>query len=423
MRIVYCTPFFDPAGVLGGPVPQLRAVCSLMAARGHQVEVVALDLEVPDDVPRNQRLEVDGYGVHYVETKRMNRVAPFYCPQIRPVIRHVLKQADLLHLHVALCLSNAAAADVARAVNVPYFYTTHGSLDPTRLQAKRFAKWLFLRLFERKMIRHAAGMHASSVAEIDHQRRQRARPEQIRHIPPAFLPIEHVDKYECCAWRSRLGLPEHVPIVLFMGRLEWTKGLDLLIPACASLARDGLDFHLVVAGDDYGYKQAAEKLVEDHVLGDRVHFIGFVSGRQKATVLRSADLFALTSWSEGCPTAVLEAASVGLPLLLTNPCNLPEVARYSAGALLPTKVPEISEALGEMIGFEEERREMGRNANTMVSGHFSHDRIAEQYEDWYEAVLHTRGLEAGLPSGSDQIEEGDPCIMRNQLNRTLTNSK
>ena len=389
MRIVYCTPFFDPAGALGGPVPQLRAVCSLMAARGHQVEVVALDLEVPDDVPRNQRLEVDGYGVHYIETKPVNRVVPFYCPQIRSVIRHVLKQADLLHLQVALCLSNAAAAQIARDMNVPYFYTTHGSLDPTRLRAKRVAKWFFLRMFERNVIRHAAGMHASSVAEIDHQRRQGARPDQIRHIPPAFLPIEHVDEQECRVWRSRLGVPEKTPIVLFMGRLEWTKGLDLLIPACASLAGDGLDFHLVVAGDDYGYRQTAEKLVEDHALSDRVHFIGFVSGRRKATVLRSADLFALTSWSEGCPTAVLEAASVGLPLLLTEPCNLPEVTQCSAGALLPTRVPEISEALREMIVSNERRREIGQNAERMVSERFSCERIAEEYEEWYEAKLHS----------------------------------
>jgi glycosyltransferase involved in cell wall biosynthesis len=94
-------------------------------------------------------------------------------------------------------------------------------------------------------------------------------------------------------------------ILLFFGRLNFKKGLDILVPAYAQVAKVRKDVLLVIAGPDnegFGEKLRAW-LTKEGVL-DRATFTGMLLGEDKLTVLRDADMFVLPSYTENFGVSV-----------------------------------------------------------------------------------------------------------------------
>src|SRR5262249_26047245 len=118
---------------------------------------------------------------------------------------------------------------------------------------------------------------------------------------------------------------------LFLGRIHPKKGLDLLLRAWAKLG-PMRDWQLVVAGlDEHGYATLLEDVVRSLGLAKQVVFTGPVVGAPKIALLYSADLFVLTSRSEGFPMAILEAMACARPIVATQASNFPEISLSQAG--------------------------------------------------------------------------------------------
>ncbi len=116
--------------------------------------------------------------------------------------------------------------------------------------------------------------------------------------------------------RLRMGLPAGVPLIGSIGRLELVKGHDVLIDAVASLH----GVHLAIVGDG-GQSVALRARAQAAGLGDRIHFLGHRD--DSAELLPCFDLFCLPSRAEGLPLALLEAQSVGLPVVATAVGGVP----------------------------------------------------------------------------------------------------
>jgi len=141
-----------------------------------------------------------------------------------------------------------------------------------------------------------------------------------------------------------------------------------------------------------------------------VIFAGPAFGETKEALLRSVDAFILPSLSEGLPMSVLEAWAYGLPVLMTEECNLPE--GFAAGAAIGiggtgradqrTKGPEVrdqfSEPKGQTVGIAtgmrrimemtvEERVAMGARGRALVEERFTWPKVAAQMKAVYEWVL------------------------------------
>ena len=127
--------------------------------------------------------------------------------------------------------------------------------------------------------------------------------------------------------RYRLG---KAPTVLFMGRLQARKGVDVLINAFR--AADVAESRLLIVGPDEGMLST----LRDLAAGDpRIAFAGYLSGDARLQALAASDIFALPATGEGQSIAVLEAMAAGMPVALSPGCNMDEVADYGAGFVLP----------------------------------------------------------------------------------------
>ena len=117
-------------------------------------------------------------------------------------------------------------------------------------------------------------------------------------------------------------------IVLFLGRINWKKGLDRLIPAFSRVPRATL----VVAGNDEdNYRPELDQLARRCGVRERVHFVGPVHRTDKAALLRKAKLLVLPSYSENFGNVVLEAMAAGCPVVVTPEVGAASIVERSSG--------------------------------------------------------------------------------------------
>ena len=120
------------------------------------------------------------------------------------------------------------------------------------------------------------------------------------------------------------------PLVLFLGRLSWKKGLDRLLRAFASHAAGKL---AIVGTDDEGLAPQLVKLAEDlRIATGFVSCRALLSDREKEHLFAAARLFVLSSYSENFGNTVLEAMRRGVPVVVTPEVGAAEIVQESAGA-------------------------------------------------------------------------------------------
>ncbi len=389
LRIVHALPFFDPATRFGGPIAQLRRVCRSLAQRGHRVRVITTDLDIGPGLPREQWVEKDGYKVWYTHAHRLGGCAPYYAPRVRTPLEACLPETDVLHLSLSFTHMNVVARRFAMLRGVPYIYTPRSCLDPVRLGQRKLLKLGFLGLFERRVIRDAAAVHVLTDTELDQVVRQGADRNKCVVIPNAAEFEPDTAFPDGVVFRKHFGIADDTPLVLFLGRLHRIKGIDVLVDAFAMARTDLPDAQLVIAGPDEGEQHAIEQRIRQRGLDRSVHLVGRVDGDLRLAAFRAADVFALTSYSEGMPNAVLEACAAGTPVLISEQCNLPDVTACGAGMVVQTEPGPVAAALKAMLTDPRRLAVMGQRGRQMVHERFSSATVIDRLEQMYEGLAGT----------------------------------
>jgi glycosyltransferase involved in cell wall biosynthesis len=135
--------------------------------------------------------------------------------------------------------------------------------------------------------------------------------------------------------------------VLFLGRIEWKKGLDRLIDALVLTPQT----RLVIAGnDEHGFERVLEARAIAKGVESRLRFVGPVFGADKNALLAAAKVLALTSYSENFGNVVLEALASGSPVLLTPEVGLaPAVVNADVGEVVEGDAAAIASALDRLM--------------------------------------------------------------------------
>jgi glycosyltransferase involved in cell wall biosynthesis len=381
LRLVKVMPFFAPATRFGGVVTQAEKVCRLLAARGHSVRVVTTDNGVGPAVSRAKWVDRDDYQVYYAQTRAWHRIPPYWSPTMAPALEEALADADVCALNVGLTMTNHLAAKIAQRNGVPYVYNAEGALCPTRLWIKRRRKRIFLKRIERPLLANAAAFQAVTHKEIGDLVGQSVV-EHMNLIPNGVEPFIPGDE---ATFRSRFDIGKDEQLVLFLGRLHAVKGLDLLVEAFVKAALPNT--RLIIAGhDEDGTGRRIESQVKAFGLDDRFVFTGHLEADARRDALTAADLFVLTSDSEGLPNAVLEALAAGVPCLLTPMCNVPEVEEALAGRVTEGSPEAVATALHELLSDPTELARMGENARTLAGDRFDLEHIVDQLEALYQSI-------------------------------------
>jgi glycosyltransferase involved in cell wall biosynthesis len=296
----------------------------------------------------------------------------------------LLADSEGVHIHGLWEQSTAIAAATARELGIPYVLSAHGMLEPWALANKRLKKQLYAGLIERRNVAGAACLHALTRAEARHYVNFGAR------SPIAIIPngVELPEGAKEDLFLSRFPALRGHRLVLFMARLHPKKGLDLLLEAWADLASRFPGTRLVIAGPDAEATQArCESYVSLHGLGESVIFTGMLRDAMKWSALAAAEIFVLPSYSEGLSVSVLEAMGMGVPVIVTEPCNMPEVAENGAGLEIQPDAGEVASALQAMLSHTpEENAAIGRRGKELVQSRFTWPQVARKMAAVYRWV-------------------------------------
>jgi glycosyltransferase involved in cell wall biosynthesis len=247
----------------------------------------------------------------------------------------------------------------------------------------RLVKKAWIACFERRNLAHAAMVHFTSSVEAEEAARLGIVCRQSCIVPNG-VDLDESATVGAAAAGARAETASR-RYLLFIGRVNWEKGLDRLIAALPRIR----DCDLIIAGnDEAGYQGKLETIARELGVQDRIRFVGAVYGSQKAELLKQAAALVLPSYSENFGNVVLEAMAAGCPAIVTPEVGAAEVVRCTGGGVVLEGHPETMAAgINELLAAPHTLQEMGERARTAIDGQFTWQAIARTTDRIYRSIL------------------------------------
>ena len=381
--------------------------------RGHEVTVVTTNMDAGSvmAVPVGEPVIKDGVRIFYFPVRSPR--SWYFSPAAREFLKKHMAEYDIVHITSVFLYFSYIGAKVARRIGKPYIISPRGSLMHGPLTLKgALKKRLYIRFIERDVLSGAAALHFTALAEKEEYLKAGLPPRPALLVPNALdtAVIDALDPTP--AFRKKFRIPEEKKIILFLGRLNWKKGLDTLIPAFAGVLEREPQAFLLIAGSDDGYKKQAEKLWESvirksdparrsdlqNILDGKarrsdlrpgpIRFVGLLLGGDKKAALEESEVFVLPSYSENFGMAVVEAMYAELPVVITPQVGLaPEVAEAGAGLVVQKDKDLLAQALIDILAGKQNGREMGQNGRRLVSEQFTLEATGQAMEAAYMRLI------------------------------------
>lgn len=390
VRILHVLPLITARA--GGPVAFATEAAEALGARGVDATLFATDLGhvptsgqwrrvQPDELPAN----AEHVDLHLFPVSPPRRIA--YAPSMSARLDRVAGEFDLVHIHSLWLFPQFAAQRAAQRAGVPYVVSPHGALDPYLRRRGRLRKALTDFAWQRRMLNNAAMLHITTaqegelIADI--------APRTPREIVPVGISTERLrapgdaERFR----RKHLG-GRSGDIVLFLGRLTYKKGIDVLIRSFAHVTPEIRDATLVVAGpDDEHLRPHLEEIVRAEGLENRVVFPGPLYQEDRADAFAATAAWALSSYTENFGVAVMEALAVGLPTIVSTEVNLADAIRRSdAGVVAGLDPAEFGGALLDLLRDHALRAGLADRGQAFAAA-YDWSAVAPQLEAMYRRAL------------------------------------
>jgi glycosyltransferase involved in cell wall biosynthesis len=374
MKILRSIHTVNPA--LGGPIESVMQSSSVLARRGHDVEIISLD------APNDQWVRACPIKVHALGP---GRGSYGYTPSFTQWIRERHAMYDAVIVQGIWQYSSFGVWRALRGTATPYFVFPHGMLDPwfkRKYPAKHLKKLLYWPWGEYRVLRDAAAVLFTS----DQERRL------ARESFSLYRCNEVVVNYGTATPEIDLAsaggdflraFPQlrGKRLLLFLGRLHEKKGCEPLLEAFAAIRTSaGCDpsLHLVMVGPcaDQKYLEHLKSLVAEN---SAVTFTGMLSGNSKWGALSAADAFILPSHQENFGIAVVEALACGTPVLISKEVNIwREIDADQAGYAEEDDLAGTTRLLERWLATPPEiRAAMRENARKCFASHFEINRATD----------------------------------------------
>jgi len=355
----------DLATLASGPNAVVQRLAAWLVGHGYNVTVVGTWREHRPSIEELGRLYG---GARIVLHRRYLKDSWHFAPGVVRLALQLLISGDrhVLDIHSVWLFNGIVLSLVGKLKGWRYLVTLHGNLRPGAMRKNKMAKMLALTLLWRWWLRTA-----SAVVALNEQEKSEALAElrgaSISIISNGVTP-------HCRALTSQRNKE-----VLFLGRLDPIKNVESLIEGFCKVADEFPDWILRITGPaaNQQYLKELKARCPPEILDRRIVFRNAVYGLEKESLLLTASIFALTSWSEGQPFAVLEALAHGLPVLLSDRCNidLPQTCGRVCGCSPDT----VAQGLKELFSTEPmELMKMRSEASNFVMKTYAEDSVFDQ---------------------------------------------
>ena len=377
MKSLHVIPYFTPKR--GGDVNVCYNLSKRLVKCGHEVTIITTDFEFDEE---------------YVKTNEEVNVIPFKCianfglflysPKMKKWTKDNIKNFDVVHLHDFRSYQNNVIHKYAKNYEIPYVLQAHGSVLP--FFAKQRLKKLYDLFWGYKILRDASKVIALTKTEAEQYKKMGVDENKIKIVPNGIDPSEYNNLPEKGEFRRKCSIRNDEKIVLYVGRLHKSKGLDLLAKAFSDVSKELENIRFVLVGPDDGYQLALEGLIQALKIENKVLFTGFVTQDEKKKAFVDADVFVTPSFS-GFPVTFLEACACGTPIITTNKGDKLDWIHDNVGYVVEYDKDRLRNAIFKVLSDYGLRKRFGERGKKLVMEEFDWDKIVKRVEDSYMSCL------------------------------------
>lgn len=272
----------------------------------------------------------------------------------------------------------------AKLARVPAFiHAERGTIE--RRRRNLILQWLLWRRVDQVLC--VSELHRQRLSEAVGFSRDRIRPIANGVDTDTFRPCPNGKE----TIRSMLGLKPEQFYIGTVGNLRPVKNQVLMLRACRKLCQNYENVRVIIAGTG-PLQDELSHYTKELGIQHKVQFLG--ARTDIPDVLNAMDVFVLPSLSEGMPNAVLEAMACGLPVVATRVGGLPEVVEDGETGILTPSQDEafLESALFNLLHDDTKRQMLGEKGRKRVLEHFSLDKMVEEYQNLYHALVEGRCL-------------------------------
>ncbi len=291
-------------------------------------------------------------------------------------LKKACREADIIHDHSLWMMPNIYPEFARRHTDCKLVISPRGCLATWALERSGWKKRISGFLGQTANLRAADMFHATSVKEY-----REIRAYGLKQ-PVMILP-NGIDLPEA---PPAVAEPSSLRRILFLGRIHPVKGIEFLLDAWESLAKQFGDWELCIVGP--GDPEYVAKLKRSAVALPRVTFFPEQNGDERTASYCSAEIYVLPSFTENFGMTVAEALICGTPVITTDGTPWTELAKQRAGWCVPVGSAALGRALQEALQLSrEELAEMGRNGRQWMERDFNWPAIGERMIGAYRWLL------------------------------------
>jgi glycosyltransferase involved in cell wall biosynthesis len=395
MKILIAIPSLG--AVYGGPSKSVVELAEALVNQGASVDIVTTNANGLEDldVPLQTWISTSSYRIQYfpylnLGYSKLNIGLTQWLISFS-LTRWLFQQVpnyDLVHTNAIFSYPILPAHWACSYHRVPYVMTPHGMLDAWALAFKANKKRIYFSILERPALRRASMLQmlthseAQSVRELKLDVPLCIVPNGVRQEEFVVLPDPELFYQEFPNTRGKT-------LILFLGRIDPKKGLDLLATAFSSVNTKLSNVHLIVAGpDNIGFLPTAQSYFAEAGCLEHVTFTGLLTGLLKYAALAAASIYVAPSYSEGFSMSVLEGMASGLPCVITSACNFPEAETAQAAHVVGVNSDEIACALIQYLENPHQAIAVGARARQFIFENYTWDRIAAKMLEVYTHIIN-----------------------------------
>lgn len=312
---------FFPAEGFGGPVTNTLELAKRLSKESKITICTSNAKNFSEEMNIDEKKLDENFIIKYFPiTSRMFK--QFVTPKMKSFLKNNLEKYDIVHLHCYRQYQDFIFWSINKKIKKPYYLTMHGAITP--IGEKSYLKKIYDILVGKKILRNAEKIIVLSNLQKEEALSMGVHENKIIQIP---FGINHDEnKLET----SNYDFDNSKKYILYLGRIDKSKGIDDLILAFKEISDK--DIELLIVGPDFGFMNYCKELVKKLDLEKKIKFLGSVNHSNLPEIFNIVSLLVLPSKYDATGTVTVEAASLGVPIILTEKCGLAEEFKKNNGA-------------------------------------------------------------------------------------------
>ncbi len=332
---------------------------------------------------------IKGVKVFYLDTYTI----PFWPGSFGPnyvldLEKHLEKEGpfDIIHLNEYRSHISTVLARWAIRKKIPFTIQPQGTL----IKGKKniLIKNIFDFLFKKTLLLDASCVIPVTNAEKELAKKFGVQEGRLEVIPTGIDISEFSNVKKKGEFRNKFGIPPDKKMILFVGRLDWIKGIDILIEAYSKM--DRAQEILVIVGPNHGFKNKIEAIINKFNLEDDVIITGPLPDYADVlSAINDSDVMAIPSRAEAFGMVILEGGTLKKPMVISKNCNVSD--EFEKSALVVSPEPEkVAEAIKLLLSDMELSFRLGNLARNKVLEKFQIGHVAERFERLFQTLLDNK---------------------------------